>query len=283
MKISLLTDAPKHNLALMKLSAWHKAIGDEVCLNMPLNKTNKTYASVLFEWNKKKFFADEYGGPAFENSSLCQSIQNCKPDYSLFQLDYSLGYTYRYCPRHCAFCKVSVFNHPDISHHSIWDFHLPTYKRICLLNNNTFADPKWKETFEEIWNDNLTVIDENGYDLRLIDEEKAEVLRKTKWDDSNAPHFAWDRMEDESQIIKGIEEINRVGFKHKSIYVLIGYNTTIEQDIYRFQKIHDLGHNPFPMIYKETSVLKSLRRMIYQRYYRQSGNIEKAWKEYRMG
>jgi len=64
MKISLLSDAPRHNLALMKISAWHKAGGDTVTLNMPLFKADYTYASVLFARNTKRFIADEYGGPA---------------------------------------------------------------------------------------------------------------------------------------------------------------------------------------------------------------------------
>ena len=66
MKISLLTDAPRHNLALMKISAWHKKQGDEVLLNMPLFPADYTYASVLFEKNIKLFNANEYGGPAYE-------------------------------------------------------------------------------------------------------------------------------------------------------------------------------------------------------------------------
>jgi hypothetical protein len=53
MRISLLTDAPKHNLALMKLSAYHKDCGDVVTLNEPIIPADYTYASVLFDWNVK--------------------------------------------------------------------------------------------------------------------------------------------------------------------------------------------------------------------------------------
>jgi hypothetical protein len=52
--------------------------------------------------------------------------------------------------------------HPDTEHHSIWEFHDSSRSKICLLNNNTFQDKRWKETFEEIWDANLSVIDENG-------------------------------------------------------------------------------------------------------------------------
>ena len=75
MKISLLTDAPKHNLALMKLSSWHKKNMDDVTLNAPIFKSDYKYASVLFEKNKNIFIADEYGGPAFIDSELPDWIE----------------------------------------------------------------------------------------------------------------------------------------------------------------------------------------------------------------
>ena len=286
MRVSLLTDAPKHNLALMKISAWHKAQGDDVILNNPLlchvghcfHLEHKTYASVLFKWNKKKFIADEYGGPAFGGKEL--PVPDMKPDYDLYPIDYSLGYTFRYCPRNCKFCQVTKIE-KDKSHHSIWEFHDKRFKKIGLLNNNTFYDLKWEDTFHEIWDENITIEDLSGWDLRLINSYKANALKKTKW--GHGPKFAWDKMKDEEQIVNGIDEINRVGFKNCTIYVLIGYDTTLEEDIYRCQKIHDMGHDPFPMIYENgepNRTLHSFRRMIYQRYYRKEGNIEKAWRDY---
>lgn len=279
MKISLLTDAPKHNLALMKFSTWYKQNGHEVILNNSLIPTNLKIASILFEWNKNKFIADIYGGPAFNEE--CGISPKIKPDYSLFDLDYSLGYTYRPCPRKCPFCKVSQIENDNQIHSSIWEFHDSKFSKICLLNNNTFFDKEWHKTFQEIRDAKLTIKDENGYDLRLIDEEKALVLKQTKWD--HGPKFAWDRMQDEKEILRGLNEINKVGFKYCTVYTLIGFDTTLEEDIYRCQKIHDFGHNPFPMIYKETSLTKRFRRMIYARYYKSSGNIEKAWHEYAKG
>lgn len=268
----------------MKISAWHKAQGDEIRLNMPLWRADKTYASILFEWNIDKFIADEYGGPAYaknqRNSGIYKKMYlDDLPDYGLFNLGFSLGYSFRSCFRKCSFCKVDALEPDPPKHYSIWSFHPTTFKKICLLNNNTFFDSQWKETFEEILDANLIIKDENGYDLRLIDEEKATWLKKMKWD--HGPKFAWDRMEDEKEILRGFSEINRVGFKKCTVYILMGYDTTMEQDIYRCQKIHDLGHNPFPMLYKESRELRKFRRMIYARYYRRSGNIEKAWKEYR--
>jgi len=267
----------------MKISAWAKMEGHEISLNFPLLKADYTFASVLFSRNQKKFIADLYGGPGIGcENTLSPEVERFKPDYTLFPIDYSLGYTYRYCLRNCPFCVVPKIEN-DKNHYSIWTFHDPKFRKICLLNNNTFMDPRWKETFEEIWDANLLVIDENGYDLRLVDEEKANALAKTKWVISSHPHFSWDRMKDEKEILNGLSVINNAGIKNCTIHILIGFDTTIEEDIYRCQKIHNMNHDPFPMIYEDND-LKPLqhkfRRMIYARYYKKDGNIEKAWKEY---
>jgi hypothetical protein len=289
MKISLLTDAPKHNLALMKLSAWHKKQGNTVLLNMPLFPSDISYASILFEKNARIFNADTFGGPAFSNSVLPSKIEMMKPDYSLFThekrrnrwigeqvvgIDYSLGYTFRPCFRGCGFCKVGTMKHPDTRHHSIWEFHDTTFKKICLLNNNTFMDKQWGDTFEEIWDEDLTIIDENGYDLRLIDEEKADALKRTKF--QGRIHYAWDRMQDEKKILEGLKIAPK-----GTVYVLIGYDTTQEEDIYRCQKIVDYGFDPYIMPFNQTEEEKRFKRFIDTFMWRKYKTIKKAWMSYK--
>ena len=279
MKISLLTDAPKHNLALMKLSSWHKANGDEVILNMPLFSSDYTYASVLFKKNERKFIADEYGGPIQKNSCLPTFVENCFPDYDLNPTNnYSLGYSFRPCFRQCSFCSVHQMVHPDMEHHSIWDFHNEVFGRICLLNNNTFMDKQWKETFEEIWDANLIVIDENGYDLRLLDDEKTDALKRTKFD--GKIHFDWDRIEDETEIINGLNLIKKYKIQNVHIYVLIGYNTTEEEDFYRCQKIVDSGYDPYIMPFNATKKEKKFKRFIDSFMWRKYKTIKRAWGDY---
>lgn len=278
MKISLLTDAPKHNLALMKLSAWHRAAGDKVLFNNEVFPADYRYASILFNKNRNLFIADEYGGPAFPESQLLAEVEAMKPDYDLFGFDFSLGYTFRPCWNNCGFCTVPKMNHPDIEHHSIWEFYDSRFDKICLLNNNTFQDPQWRKTFEEIWDANLTVIDENGYDLRLLDDEKAAALKKTKF--QGKLHFAWDRITDESLIIEGLKCLVRHKIIGSRVYVLVGYNTTKAEDIHRCQKIVDYKQDPYVMPYERTQYCRSFKRFIDTFMWRKAGNIEKAWSEY---
>ena len=275
--MGLMTDAPEHNLALMKISAWHKAQGDEVFLGGPADEADFSYASYLFNFSPK-YKADVMGGPGLNPSLRLDGKFPIMPDYSLFPgIDYSLGYTWEYCPRKCAFCIVPKQNNPK-THRSIWEFHDARFKKICLLNNNTFSDPQWRETFEEIWDADLIVHDENGYDLRLMSEEKAEALRKTRF--TRQIHFAWDFMKDEKLIICGLA-LAQVYQLNAIVYVLMGFDSNFEEDLYRCQKIHDLGFDPFPMLYKQTSALRRFRRFIYLRYYRSYPTIEAAWRDYK--
>lgn len=278
MKVNLLTDAPKHNLALMKISAWHKRQDDQVWLN-GVGCFDKSYGSWLFD-KSHKTPCNEEGGPGIDPTiGLRFPFSNMKPDYDLYGLDFSLGYTWAWCPRKCLFCIVPKQGNPK-EHKSIWTFHDSRFKKICLLNNNTFSDPQWRETFEEIWDADLTVIDENGYDLRLIDEEKAVALHRTKWE--TPLHFAWDNIEDEDKIIRGLKilEKHKLRSTANGVYVLIGYNTKRHQDLHRCQVIHDHGLTPYPMPYGGNESDKRFKRFINLHYYRKYKTIAEAWKDY---
>lgn len=276
MRVNLLTDAPKHNLALMKISAYHKAHGNIVKLNEPITGEGLTYGSWLF---KVKYHSDITGGPAYNPQTRLNGFEDIKPDYELYpNNDFSLGYTWSYCPRECAFCCVPKQHNPK-EHHSIWDFHDHRFSKIRLLNNNAFSDPQWLETFEEIWNADLTICDENGYDLRLLDEEKAIALKRTKFD--KQVHFAWDLIKDEQAIRQGLH----LAKEHRldaMVYVLIGYDTTREEDLHRCQVINDMGFDPYPMPYNGgTKADRAFKRFICLRGYRRYKTLTTAWQAYR--
>lgn len=261
----------------MKISTYHKANGDKVYLN-GVGKFDKTYGSWLFDFSPKGV-CDEEGGPGLDPSIRLNGPSACKPDYDLMGLDYSLGYTWSYCPRKCGFCKVPKQNNPR-THQSIWDFHDSKFKKICLLNNNTLSDPQWRKTFAEIWEADLTVIDENGYDLRLLDDDKAKTLSRTRWYRGKLG-FAWDLMKDESSVLNGLEIAKEYGLltHNTNIYILIGYNTTEDEDVYRCQKAIDFGANPFPMPYKQRR--RRFKRFINLHYYRSYPTVKAAWMDYK--
>lgn len=195
------------------------------------------------------------------------------PDYDLYpHIDYSLGYTYKACPRTCDFCIVPKQNNDD-KHYSIWSFHNTKFKKICLLNNNTLADPSWMDTFEEIEDAGLQLILEQGVDCRLVTEENARYLTKIK-----PLYFAWDFMEHEYEIMRGLSHLKNAGCKNLRCYVLIGNGTTVDEDLHRVMRLKELGVDPF--------VMPMDKKNPYQRRFARWCNHKAIfssvkWKEYR--
>jgi len=275
MKILLINvDSKIPNLALMKISSYHKSMGDEISFN----SGQKAYLSCVFEKSKVKiesFYSlgipMQIGGVGLDPQLvLPDRIEKMKPDYSLYPgCDYSLGYTYRGCPRKCPFCVVPKMPQ-DTTHHSIHEFWDRKHKNIRLLNNNTFADPLWKETFSEIIENDLILIEE-GFDIRLLDDEKALWLSKVKF--LKQIHFAFDNLVDEPAVRTGIALLKRHGIRPKRLmfYVLCGYNGSFEEDIYRVKLLNFLGVDPFIMLYdKKLPLLNEFARWVNRFYFRVS-------------
>lgn len=148
-----------------------------------------------------------------------------------------------------------------------------------MLNNNTFQDSQWLETFEEIWDADLTIIDENGYDLRLINDEKAVALKRTKF--QGKLHFAWDRMQDEALITEGLKVLRKYKFNGCRTYVLIGYDTTEAEDIHRCEIIRQYKQDPYIMPYNQNKPEKRFKRFIDTFMWRKYKTIKKAWQDYK--
>ena len=65
-------------------------------------------------------------------------------------------------------------------------------------------------------------------------------------------HFAWDNYEDKDMIIprfQAFKDFTKWDKRKMSVYVLCGYNTTIEQDLDRIYTLRELGYSPYVMIY----------------------------------
>jgi hypothetical protein len=184
LKVRLISLTPTGfpNLALMKLSAFHKELGDEVSLDEP--EPDMVYVSSPFSRYKNacdysKMFPDakiEYGGYGFSDRQLPFDIEHLMPDYSIFNCDHSMGFSTRGCFRNCWFCIVPKFEGMIRKNSPIEEFHNPEHDTVELLDNNILYFDDWfmKNTDYLIKND-LKVI-ENGIDIRLVNKKK-EVRR----------------------------------------------------------------------------------------------------------
>ena len=149
-------------------------------------------------------------------------------------------------------------------------------RRVNKIRTN--PDPTKLRSNLQIYEAELKVWDNNGNDLRLLDDHKAWWIKRLRW--KNQPKFAWDQMKDEKKIIEGYKLCQKYKI-NAMIYILMGFDTTFEEDVYRCEVTNSMGLDPFPMLYKETKQLRKFRRMVYLRYYRKHKTIAEAWKNYK--
>ena len=269
-------DSKIPNLALMKISAYHKNKGDIV--GFDITNPDIVYISCVFTQNAEKargiatYYPDSeivFGGSGIDISKkLPDDIEYLCPDYSIYpNCDYSMGYTTRGCIRSCPFCIVPKKEGFFKRWQHIREFHIPQHKKVMVLDNNVYADRTWFfENTDYIIENNLQFNAVQGMDIRLLDEEIADRLKQIRW--FGTMHFAFDNIKDEEKVLRGIEILQNAGFdtSHISFYVLTGYNTTFEEDLYRINLLRSHNCGAFVMQYQKTSQSKKLARYVNRRW-----------------
>ncbi|MCK4446975.1 MAG: radical SAM protein [Candidatus Marinimicrobia bacterium] len=277
MKIGLFPiDSKYHNLVLMKLSTWHKQKGDEVEFYKPLwhSTYSKIYCSKIFiRANKNDNYRTDdmiYGGSGIDiKKKLPEEIEHTRPDYSLYNLNYSLGFTTRGCNRNCKFCVVRQKEGYIKEHAEVEEFMNPKSNIIILLDNNFLALPSHIKKLQ-LFIDSGWVMDFNqGLDIRLINEENAKLLRNIKH--LKQIRFSWDLMNYEKEVKEGLKILFKTGVKPYRImvYTLCNFNTSFEEDMYRFEELINLGVDPFIMIYENgNKKIRDFGRWVNRRLYK---------------
>ena len=198
MKVLLIdADSVIPNIALMKLSAWHKSLGDDVELvkaNLPYfpnrkktpfiaKSADKIYCSVVFEGNADYVLGDNiiFGGTGFDLiTKIPSEADEFDPDYSIYpDNDISYGFITRGCIRNCSFCKVPKkegYIHKVANVESI-----VRHKKVKFLDNNILALPEHKEILVELIQKNIKCQFNQGLDIRLLDSENSVLLSKMNY------------------------------------------------------------------------------------------------------
>ena len=171
------------NLALMKISASHKASGDSVERFSALNKYDRVYSSKVFTFSPVDPYLHEgaiKGGTGYGlYEDLSESIEHTCPDYALYGADYSMGFLTRGCIRQCPWCFVPRKEGAIRAHADVTEF--LRHKDVVLLDNNVLAHPHGIEQIEKIAVLGVRVDFNQGLDARLIDDATARLLGKLKW------------------------------------------------------------------------------------------------------
>lgn len=294
MRIGLI-DVDGHNfpnLPLMKISAWHKAQGDEVTWYDPMfsGHMDKVYVSKVFSFSPDFDYyidADEvqYGGSGYcislvngkevydksKDKDLPPEIEHICPDYSLYGItDTAYGFLTRGCPRGCSFCHVAAkegkisIKVADIK--EFWN----GQKNIVLCDPNILACREWNDLLQQLIDSKAWVDFNQGLDIRLMTKKKAEMIKQIK---TKNLHFAWDQYEDKKTITRKFNIAKEIlGYRERDmiVYVLCNFNTTLEQDLERIYTLRELGYWAYVMLYDKEHIpkghpLRKLQRWVNNR------------------
>ena len=274
MKIGLIDVDGHHypNLALMKISAYHKAQGDTVEWWWGFGEYDRVYMSKVFDDTytpdmPEPCNASEVikGGTGYGlDNKLPPEIESMFPDYSLYPeltAGKSYGFLTRGCPNNCPFCIVCAKEGRKsckVADLSQW-WH--GQKEIVLMDPNILACMDHMELLPQLADSGAWVDINQGLDARLLTEENISALVKLKL---KSVHFAWDLMDREKAIRRGLELWKKLGKKdrhgsHGTVYVLTNFNTTMEENLYRIYTLDGMGFDPYVMVYDKPNAPVEVR------------------------
>lgn len=285
MKIGLI-DVDGHNfpnLAIMKLSAWHKASGDTVewwwgfADHYDVVYMAKVFSDTYTPDHPEPLNADRVikGGTGYaitmenglevyhpeRDKPLPPEIEHIYPDYSLYPeltKETAYGFLTRGCPRACDFCHVAKkegrcsVKVADLS--EFWR----GQRNINLMDPNILACRDRWDLLEQLAASRAYVDFNQGLDIRLADQDVATILGEMR---IKCLHFAWDNPD---QDLRPYFEhfagwYRRKDPKKKMVYVLTNFNSTTEQDLYRIYTLRGLGYEPYVMIYDKENAPRITR------------------------
>ena len=270
------------NLAIMKLSAWHKSLGDDVEWHTIGTHYDRVYLSKVFsdEYTQERvpfIDADEIfrGGSGYaitvENGRevhhpeydkpLPYEVDHIMPDYGIYGItDHAYGFLTKGCPRQCDFCHVKsmqgIRSHTVARLSEFWD----GQKYIDIFDPNILACPDWKIHFQDLIDCKSYVEFNQGLDIRMLTEEKVEMLNSIKY---NSIHFAWDRPEEDLRekfrLVK--DKLKRNRRQLLSCYILTNSGSTHQQDVDRVEFIKSMDIQPYVMVYRQNTAPKETMQL----------------------
>lgn len=285
MRVGLI-DVDSHNfpnLALMKISAYHKAQGDEVewwwsdFVHYDIVYMSKVFsaaytkdvaepmnADVVIKGGTGYCISTDTNGKEFfdkkQNTNLPDEIEAMFPDYSIYpQFDFAVSMTSRGCPRGCSFCHVaSKEGRCSVKVADVSDFWCGQ-KKIEVLDPNITACREKRDLFRQYRETNAQIVFNQGLDIRLLNDDDIADINGMRIKDL---HFAWDNPKDDLEA-KFRNFAN--AFRRKSnigmVYCLTNYNSSMEENLYRIYTLRDMGYDPYVMVYDKPNAPKDIRRL----------------------
>lgn len=270
------------NLALMRISAYHKQKGDIVewwetdLIHYDVVYMSKVFSDAYSKDAPEPMNADKIikGGTGYaislqdgrevfdkgKHSDLPPEIERCFPDYSIYpQYDFAVSMTSRGCPRGCSFCHVQAKEGcrsakvADVS--DFWN----GQKEIKILDPNITACRDKRELMAQYRETGARLDFTQGLDIRLLNDADMDDINHMRL---RTLHFAWDNPKDDlEQKFRDFAQ----GFRRKSnigmVYVLVNFDSTMAENLYRIQVLRDLRFDPYVMVYDKPHAPKEIRQL----------------------
>jgi len=240
------------NLALCKISAYHKSIGDNVELAYPMGgHYDKLYMSKIFNFSKDDDFfydADEIvkGGTGYDiHKDLPKHIDDMQPDYSIYPnipSDTSYGFLTRGCPNKCKWCVV-----PEKEGYvnPYWDIDKVANgrKKVVLMDNNILAAGDYCiEQLKKIIDKGYIIDFNQALDARLVTDDNAKLLAKIHWIDRRI-RFGCDTHKQIQDCERAISLVQSYGFKGEFfLYTMLqgSFHECYERLMYWWKRNRDI-------------------------------------------
>ena len=221
------------NLALMKISAYHKANGDNVEWYTPFaEKYDIVYMAKVFTFTNDYMFVFNNadcvmrGGTGYDyRTVLPTQIDRMQPDYTIYpHIDRHTAYGFltRGCPNKCKWCVVPKKEGNIRPYMDVDDIAIDNRHNLVLMDNNILAAGDYAmEQFEKIINSRYRVDFNQGLDARLVDDEVAKMLAKMRW--ISSIRFGCDTPAQIVEVEKAISLIDQYSAnpKHYFLYTII--------------------------------------------------------------
>lgn len=264
MKIGLV-DVDGHrfpNLALMKISNYHKQIGNSVEWYSIFENFDIVYMSKIFTFTPdyqypikaKKIFK---GGTGYDiHSKLPDEIENCNPDYSLYPINNwydgktSYGFLTRGCVRDCSWCVVPKKEGKIKPNQTIENL-LGNNKKAVIMDNNILACEYGLEQIKRITELGCKVDFNQGLDARLIFNNKTiqKLLTKVKY--LQPLRLACDTQKMKPYVKYVVTQLREYGIKPTRLFCYVLLTNDIKECLDRINFCKELNIDPFAQPYRD--------------------------------
>ncbi len=231
------------NYALMKISAYHKSLGDDVEWWNKDKTYDRVYSSKVFGFTPENpdLPPDTIrGGTGYGLfTELPPEIDEIFPDYSIYpDCDYAIGYITRGCPNNCRWCIVPKKEGKIHAYRDWRDLVRPDSDKLVLMDNNILTCNYGLKQLESLIDSGYKIDLNQGMDARLVTDEIAQILSRLKW--IRYLRFSCDTIPQIAAIHKTAELLGKYGIKPSRLFIYLLVTSDLENAEYRVEQLKTL-------------------------------------------